>query len=483
MSACGFIEKSTGAVIRSENVTIKARLARRLRGASVSVMLILAGCGGGTSNGTSNNPGGAPSTPPTSPPVTIGGTISGLATGTQLTVENNGADALTVNANGAFSFKTPVSFNSGYAVTVTTQPAKQICTVTNGTGTHATANVSNVGIVCGAAPAFAYVANLGDSTVSQYTEDANGSLIPLAPPTVPVLPSAVQVIVNPVGRFAYVLTGSGTIDQFTIGSDGALTALGTPVAVVGAVTGLGALMTIDPSGHFVYVAEPTPSIIAQLTIGGDGMLTPMSIPSVTAGVDVSSVTVHPGGRFAYSPNPGDGSISQFTIDATTGSLVAMTTPSVPSGEPSPTSAVIDPTGKYLLALDGPNSLLTEFSIGTDGALTSIPTSAVVGLNASVGAFDLSGRFFYVSNGTDGTISQFSFAADGTLVPLSPATVATGALPTQLVPDPTGRLLYVTNLAANTVSQYTIGQDGTLTPLGTPTVATGLTPLTIATSMK
>jgi 6-phosphogluconolactonase len=209
----------------------------------------------------------------------------------------------------------------------------------------------------------------------------------------------------------------------------------------------------------------------------------MSIPSVTAGIGVGSVTVHPGGRFAYSPNTVDGTISQFTIDATTGSLVAMTTPSVPSGEPSPSLTVIDPTGKYLLALDGANGLLTEFSIGTDGALTSMPTSAVVGPNASFGAFDLSGRFFYISNGPDNTISQFSFAADGTLAPLSPATVATGAQPTQLVPDPTGRLLYVTNLAANTVSQYTIGQDGTLTPLGTPTVATGLAPLTIATFMK
>ena len=472
MPACRFIEKSTGAVIRSENVTIKARLARRMRGASVSVMLVLAGCGG-----TSDNPASAPSTPPTPPPVTIGGTVSGLATGAKLTVEDNGTDALTVNANGAFTFNTPISFNSGYAVTVTTQPAKQTCTVTNGTGTHATANVSNVSIICGFAPTFAYVANAADGTVSQYTEDANGSLIPLATPTVPAGPVAVQVIVDPVGRFAYVMTGGGTVDQFTIGSDGALTALGTPVALIGG--GFSAEMTIDPSGHFLYVAEQT-GIIVQFTIGGDGMLTPMSIPSVTAGAGVASVTVHPGGRFAYSPNPGDGTISQFTIDATTGSLVAMTTPSVLSGEPSPSLTVIDPTGKYLIALDTSDGLLTEFSIGTDGALTSMPTSAVTGHTSNFGSFDLSGRFFYVSNGTDGTISQFSFAADGTLAALSPATVATGGLPAQMIPDPTGRLLYVTNVAANTVSQFSIGQDGTLTPLSTPTVATGLAPFTIAT---
>ena len=52
---------------------------------------------------------------------------------------HNGADTITVSANGSFAFPTPVGNNQTYAVTVTQQPAyppsSQTCVVTQGTGT------------------------------------------------------------------------------------------------------------------------------------------------------------------------------------------------------------------------------------------------------------------------------------------------------------------------------------------------------------
>jgi galactose oxidase-like protein/Kelch motif protein len=81
---------------------------------------------------------------------TIGGTISGLAQGASVILQDNGGDSLTLTANGAFTFKTPVTGpTDAYAVTVNTQPAtpNQICTVANGSGT-ASANVTNVGVTC-----------------------------------------------------------------------------------------------------------------------------------------------------------------------------------------------------------------------------------------------------------------------------------------------------------------------------------------------
>jgi Galactose oxidase, central domain/Kelch motif len=84
---------------------------------------------------------------------TIGGTLSGLATGASVILQDNGGDALTLTANGPFTFKTPVTGPSdAYAVTVNTQPTNpsQICSVQNGSGT-ATANVTNVAVSCVAA--------------------------------------------------------------------------------------------------------------------------------------------------------------------------------------------------------------------------------------------------------------------------------------------------------------------------------------------
>ena len=83
------------------------------------------------------------------PTYTIGGSVSGLVTGRSVGLLNNGGDALTVNANGGFSFATALASGASYAVTVGTQPAGQVCTVNNGSGTVASANVTNVAVSCG----------------------------------------------------------------------------------------------------------------------------------------------------------------------------------------------------------------------------------------------------------------------------------------------------------------------------------------------
>jgi Putative esterase len=76
------------------------------------------------------------------PSYTIGGTVSGL-TG-PVTLQNNGADPITVTANGPFSFDIPAG---AYNVTVATNPTGQTCTITNGTGT-ATTPITNITITC-----------------------------------------------------------------------------------------------------------------------------------------------------------------------------------------------------------------------------------------------------------------------------------------------------------------------------------------------
>lgn len=81
---------------------------------------------------------------------TIGGTVTNLAANSSVILQNNGGDSLTITANGAFTFKTPVTGpTDAYSVTVLTQPnsPNQICTVSNGSGTAA-ANVTNVAVNC-----------------------------------------------------------------------------------------------------------------------------------------------------------------------------------------------------------------------------------------------------------------------------------------------------------------------------------------------
>jgi hypothetical protein len=80
---------------------------------------------------------------------TVGGSVSGLA-GSGLVLQNNGADDITVSANGTFSFATPVADTAEYEVSVKSQPhsLSQTCSVHNGTGAVNGANVSNVTVTC-----------------------------------------------------------------------------------------------------------------------------------------------------------------------------------------------------------------------------------------------------------------------------------------------------------------------------------------------
>ena len=95
---------------------------------------LLVACGGGGGGG-----GSAPAT------YSIGGNVTGLGAGNTLVLTNNGADDLSVAANGAFTFATPI--HGAYSVAVKTQPPGQACTVAKGSGTAAAA-VSSVAVNC-----------------------------------------------------------------------------------------------------------------------------------------------------------------------------------------------------------------------------------------------------------------------------------------------------------------------------------------------
>jgi hypothetical protein len=75
----------------------------------------------------------------------VGGNVSGL-TGS-VTLQNNDGDDIIKTTNDGFTFPAQAE-GSDYAVTVSSQPTGQTCTVTNGSGTIATADINNVSVAC-----------------------------------------------------------------------------------------------------------------------------------------------------------------------------------------------------------------------------------------------------------------------------------------------------------------------------------------------
>jgi hypothetical protein len=79
---------------------------------------------------------------------TIGGNVNGLAAGSLLILLLNGNDTIEITGNGPFAFHQPVPEGDSYSVTVGTQPMGQECSVTSGSGSGVTADVSSVSVQC-----------------------------------------------------------------------------------------------------------------------------------------------------------------------------------------------------------------------------------------------------------------------------------------------------------------------------------------------
>ena len=147
---------------------------------------------------------------------TIGGTITGLKG--NVILQNNGGNNLSLNADGSFTFTTPVPYGGTYNVTVLTQPNGQTCTVANGSGVVGTANVTDVVVTCEDKHTIGgTAAGLSGSPVvlqnnggDNLTVNANGQFT-FATPLAQGQTYAVTILTQPTNRTCTVAGGSGTV--------------------------------------------------------------------------------------------------------------------------------------------------------------------------------------------------------------------------------------------------------------------------------
>lgn len=175
----------------------------------------------------------------------VGGTISGLGSGKNAILKNNGGDSLTVASNGTFTFSTKLTDGSDYAVTVSSQPIGQTCTVTNGTGTVHSADVTNVTIACVATTytvgGTASGIEVGDELLLQnnsgddLTVTANGSFT-FATSQNYGSTYDVSILTNPTGKTCLMENGSGTVLSNV--TDISVTCSANTYTISGTVSGL-----------------------------------------------------------------------------------------------------------------------------------------------------------------------------------------------------------------------------------------------------
>jgi len=440
-----------------------------LRLTSIGVLLVLTACGGG---------GGSVTTVPPPTTYSIGGTVSNMATGLQIILTNNGGDSLTVGANGNFVFKTMVTSNGTYSVSIATQPTGQTCSVTGGSGT-AGANVTSVQVNC-AAPAaqYVYLTNQNVNTISQYSIAANGSLTPLNPATVSTGPDPQNVTIDPTNHYVYVATFTdSTITEYVIGADGTLTA-DTLAQIVELPGSYPWGISVSHAAPHLFVVDYGNMTILPYVIGPSGHLQGAIAPAPTGRTPWWSV-VSPNGANLYVANNDDSTISQYLI-AADASLVQLNPPTVATGK-APRGVTVDPSGHHAYVANFDDNTVSMYNITANGALSTLSPNTVStgGTQPAFLRFDPTGHHLYVTNFTNGdvgSVAHFTVDANGILTAATPFTIATGKGPSMIQLDRTGRFAYVPNARDDTISQYSVAADGSLTPLGTPTLATGHAPI-------
>ena len=265
--------------------------------------------------------------------------------------------------------------------------------------------------------------------------------------------------------------------------------------------------------------------ISAFAVGPHGLRLRGTAPS--GGDQPISLTVRRG--LLYALNAGSGTISGFRVahNGTLSPLVGSTTPIAGSGpaqvEFSPSGGVLVVTDKATNTIDtltvGSNGLpgpavshpsegqtpfgfefdkrghlivseafggapgastLSSYSVGSDGALSTISASIPDNQAAACWvAVTKNGRFAYTTNTGDGSISSYSVGHDGSLGLLAEVAAATGAgsSPTDLAQSAGSRVLFALLPGTGSVGAFRVAGNGGLSPVdqvgGVPASAVGL----------
>jgi len=422
----------TGASIGLRDVT------RALGAFIVGVTLISCGGGGDGNNSSGGGSGGGGGSGNNSATYNIAGTVSGLATGQQITLQNNAGDNLIVSSNGAFSFTTPVPYNTAYAITVLRQPKSFLwCSVSaNGSSSSVTSDVSNVTVSCAAsaarastlsstasanpAPTGVAVDTQGNVYVAQWRDDSGSD-----PNIVPIVSSAWDTVSK--------ITTSNQQSAFVSG-------LISPVG-----------LTFDASGN-LYIVQTDSTIIKKVTSAGV-VSTFIDIHAIDSNITTPAAIYFDSQTDKFYVSDQFGYISVIT---SAGALSR----SIPLPNfPSVLGVVVDASGN-IYASDYTNSLILKIDTSNnvttfagssqgfaDGTTTNAKFSRPYGITK-----DTSGTLYVADQGNNKIRKITAAGVVTTLAPtLSSGAAATFDAPTGITTDANG-VLYVTEYYGRKVSK-------------------------------
>ena len=431
---------------------------------------------------------------------TVGGTITGLAASDSVILQDNGADNLTVSANGTFTFATPVASGANYAVTVLTEPGApaQTCTVSGDTGTVVAGNVTSVTVNCstntytvgGTISGLAGTLVLQDNGSDNLTLTTNGTFA-FATPVASGVAYAVTVLTQPgaPAQTCVVASGSGSVTNANVTSV-AITCTTNTYTVGGTISGLAAnesvvlqdngadKLTVGANGTFTFATSVASGQAFAVTVltnpaapitqtcavtGGSGTVGAANVTNVTVTCTTNTYTVGGtvsglvGSGLVLQDNGGD------NLTVSSNGVFTFATP-VASGGSYAATVLTNPTAPWQTCVVASGSGGVTNANVTSVTVTCTTNKYTVG--ATVAGLAAGDSFVLQDNGADnltvssnGAITFATSLASGTNYTVSILSTSGAIAQTCTVSGGTGMLggANVTSVAVNcTTNKYTVG---------------------------
>jgi uncharacterized repeat protein (TIGR03803 family) len=424
---------------------------------------------------------------------TVGGTIQGLSSA-GLVLVNNGA---TLNVNsGTTQFTMParVAYTSAYNVTVQTQPTNETCTVSNGSGTMGTANVTTVTVNC-AVNTYTIAGSISGLTATGLVLQNNGTDNTSIPANAIGFTMGgglvsgnsynITVETQPSGLACTVTNGTGTVASQNVGNVSIACVVQPPFTVLyrfaGGTDGSnpGAGLVLGTDGNFYgttqeggaqndgTIFEITPSGV-ETVLYTFGSVTNDSIAPAADLIEVNGTFYGTAGDGGV--NGGYGTVFSFTPG--TGETILHSFANGSDGAEPQAPLLLGTDGNLygVTPVGGANTDGTMFRITTSGTLTTLFSfNASTSGSGAVGGLieDSSGNFYGTAEtgGADeGTV--FKLTSSGTLSWATSATMTDGlGSAAGLIPGSDGNY-YGTALAGGSTNDGTVFM---ITPAGVETV--------------
>ncbi len=322
---------------------------------------------------------------------------------------------------------------------------------------------------------FAFVTNLTNSTISNYTVDSTGFLRPNGYTLCSSGGAPLCIAVDPLSRFAHCGTfGTGAqnaLISYTLGANGRL----AQTASISPFAGPNDL-SYSVDGNTLYYPNLDSNFLRQFTVNATtGALTQLG-GDIPSGMTPETPVVHPTLRVAYCVNYTDSNISVYSMASGTNALTETTTPATrvavsPAGVPGPIAMTVSRNGRWAYVANYEASTMHVYTIDqTTGALTSLagqqPVTVANMVNPTSLVVDNTSNTLYVCNDGSNNVSVLSLNQTTGAITLI-QTIAAGTNPARINLDPSNNFVYVVNRVSNDVTMYSrSASTGQLTTLGT-----------------